>query len=302
MGLPKQAFFGRTPFLRRAMKYLTSICLMGLFLASVYPLWAQEEPSVESSEDVDSEDGEEEKDRGPMATDANAATLIDYHLLVLGGLEQIKAINAITKKGPLKEGKNSYNMTWYGKAPNKYRVEQHYRKMGRDHRTIRVYDGQTAWTQVVEPKPKPPAIMGKAEAKEFILEADFYGPLVDHRTKGHFFVYDSQAKVYGKPAHIVKGRLNTGAIVYYYFDVNSYLLRRYGFSGKFASSMVNADYYPKGFRKINGVVMEHGREYVANKGIYKEVDFESIKVNEEISDKLFTMPKNKENWLRQKEK
>ncbi len=298
--MPKRAFFGNIALLCKAMKYLTYICLMGLFPALYYPLCAQEDSSVESSEEPDSEEGEEKKDQGPMATGANAAKLIEYHLQVLGGLEQIKSIRTLAIKGPLKEGKNNFNMIWYRKAPNKYRVEQHYRKLGRDYRTIRVYDGRAAWTQVV--KPKPPAVMGKAEARDFALEADFYGPLVDHPTKGHFFVYDSQAKVYGKPTHIVKGRLNTGAIVYYYFDVQDYLLRRYGFTGKFASSKVNADYYPKGFRKFNGVVMELGREYVANKGIYKEVDFESIKVNVEISDALFTMPKSKELWLRQKGK
>ena len=284
------------------MKYLTCICLIGLFLALYYPLRAQEESPVESSEDSDSEEGEEKKDQGPMATGPNAAKLIDYHLQVLGGVEQIKSIHTITIRGSLKEGKNDFDMIWHRKAPNKYRVEQHYRKLGRDYRTIRVYDGQTAWTQVVEPKPKPPSVMGKAEAKEFSLEADFYGPLVDHQKKGHFFVYDSQAKVYGKPTHIVKGRLNNGTIVYYYFDAKDYLLRRYGFTGKFASSKVNADYYPRGFRKINGVVMELGREYVANKGVYKEVDFKSIKVNVKISDALFRMPTSKEFWLRQKGK
>ncbi len=283
------------------MKFYTHLCILGLFFASLSTLSSQDESPSGNLEEEESEE-EGKKDQGPTATDANAAKLIEYHLQVLGGVEQIKSLKTIIKKGPLRIGKNEYDMIWYHKAPNKYRVEQHHKKMGRNHRTIRVYDGQTAWTQVVEPKPKPPTIMGKAEAKDFIIEADFYGPLLDHQSKGHFFVYDSQAKVYGKPAHIVKGKLSSGSIVYYYFDVKDYLLRRYGFTDKFASASVAADYYPTGFHKFYGVVMEKGREYVANKGIYKEIDFESIKVNEEIADSLFTMPKSKENWLKQKGK
>ncbi len=283
------------------MKFLIHICLMGFLLVFYSPLYAQEQNLTEDSVEEESEEGEE-VDKGPTATDANAAKMIEYHLLVRGGPEQIKTLETIEKKGSQKEGKNLYDMIWYRKAPHKYRVEQSYRKLGRDYRTIRVYDGQTAWTQEVEPKPKPPAVMTTAQAKDFIMEADFYGPLVDHQSKGHFFVYDSSTTVYGKPAYIVKGRLSNGAIVFYYFDAKDYLIRRYGFSEKFAASTANADYYPTGFRKFYGVVMELGREYVANKSIYKKVDFESIKVNEEISDSLFTMPKSKEFWLRQKDK
>ena len=283
------------------MKFYIHFCILGLFLVFSAPLSSQDESLSDSLGEQEPEE-EEAKDSGTTATDANAAKLIEYHLQVLGGVEKIKSITSIIIKGSLREGKNEYTMTWYSKAPNKYRVEQHHRKLGRNYRTIRVYDGLTAWTQKLEPKIKPPEVMGKAEARDFILEADFYGPLVDHHSKGHFFVYDSPTKVYGKPAHIVKGRLSNGSIVYYYFDAKDYLLRRFGFTGKFASASANADYYPTGFRKINGVVMENGREYVANKGIYKKVDFKRIQVNVEISGSLFTMPKSREFVLRQKGK
>jgi len=264
-------------------------------------IFALSSGSVAFAQEIGERDGSSKpvKEVGPDSTDATSAKLIALHNRARGGVEQIKATQTLKIKGTMEEGKNRYNMEWYRKTPNKYRVVRHYRKLGRDYTLVRAFDGETAWSQEVSPKVELPKVMGKAEAADFKREADFYGPLVDWKEKGHNFVYDREAKVNKRPSYLVKAGLGDGAIVYYYFDAKNFLIYRYGFIERFAASLTYAEYFVTKFSKVNGVWMEKGRDYKApGSGIYKRLIFETISPDEKMPDKLFTLPKMQEYWLR----
>lgn len=285
------------------MKVNWLILLFGCLLAyPLHPVLAQTDESPDSFEEESEEEVEEEKDPGPAATDETSAQIIALNHEARGGLDKIKAITTLRLTGTMREGKSDFNLLIYRKAPNKYRVEQYFRKLGREYRTIRVYDGETAWKQEVSPEKKNPQIMPAGEAKQFMLETDFYGPLVDWEEKGHKFAYTGEAKVGERSAYLIKAKINKGPVVYYYFDAQNFLMPRFGFSETFAGSTFNADYFVTNFKKVNDVWMEESLEYTAPRtGVYKTIDYDRIEANIDVPDSLFAMPKSKEFWLKQKE-
>jgi hypothetical protein len=65
---------------------------------------------------------------------------------------------------------------------------------------------------------------------------------------------------------------------------------------------VDVDYYVTKFRRYAGVLMEEGREYTAGRdgGVFMEITHEFVDINPSLEEDLFTMPKIKEFWIRQK--
>ena len=254
-----------------------------------------EELDYESDEQIKTEDKVQLK-----PTDTTSIKLIDLHLKALGGIENLKAINTLKLEGEFREGKKSWNMTWFKKAPNKYRIERHHRLLGIDYITVKAYDGKNAWVREVSPEMLPPENMSKGDLMAFAQEAEFYNHLIDWREKGHRFNYIDKIKLRKEPTYFVQGKLKDGRDVFYYFDPQNFLLRQFGFKERFAGSLVDADYIPVKFTKIKGVWMEEKKQYVVEGRVYKEINYEKILANIDIPDSLFEVPEVKEFILRQK--
>ncbi len=251
--------------------------------------------------ELDDETADEKKaETGPQSTDANSAKIIDLHIDALGGLEKIKTLKTIKLTGSFREGKQSWKMTWYRKAPNIYRVERYHRLLGRDYLTIKAFNGKTGWVREASPELKPPEEMWKGELDSFLKEAEFYPPLVDWREKGHHFAYKGELKILRKPTYFVQGKLEDGRDIYYYFNTNNFLLRQVGFKDKFAGATADADYRPVKMKKVNGIWMEEIIQYVVQGRVYKEIVYDTMLANIDMPDSLFEIPEVKEFILRQK--
>ena len=253
--------------------------------------------------DYESDDQSEKKDEIVFKpTDATSEKLIDLYLKALGGIDRLKAITTLKMEGEFREGEKNWNMTWFRKAPNKYREERHHRLLGRDYITVKAYNGSKAWVREVSPEMLLPEEMSKGEITSFIQEAEFYNHLIDWREKGHRFNYVDKIKVLKKPTYFVQGKLKDNRDVFYYFDTQSFLLRQFGFKERFAGSLIDADYIPVKLKKVNGVWMEEKKQYLVEGRVYKEITYNKILANIDIPDSLFEIPVVKEFILRQKDR
>ncbi len=277
------------------------ILSLSLCFAPGQLLWGQNTDDSSAplqEEEVDSE--KKPKVVGPTSTDPTAAKIIEYHLKVRGGMEKIKALQSLRIKGTVKEGsKSTFKMTWYRKAPNSYRVEQHYRKLGRDYITARVYDGDTAWSQELSPKEKLPQKMG-GNIKAFQREAEFYDVFVDYQEKGNHFAFRGKDQMGNISVLLVEGKIKDGPVMVYTFDAKRYQILKVDFKDSFAGQLMDAEQLPVKLERVNGVIMETAYKFRVRGKIYREITYESVEANVDIPDSLFTMPKPKEFWLRQR--
>jgi hypothetical protein len=284
-------------------------CLFGITALGVLPWHLQGQIAGEEAMEVEEELDEEGKRKppkiiAPEKTDETSAKIIELHLKGRGGIEAIRAVTALKIKGTLREGRNRYKMTWYRETPNKYRIERKFHRMGKSHIFVWAFDGTTAWSQDASPEREDPQVMSKSESAAFAREADFHGPLVDWKEKGHKFLYVGEEVLGERKVYTLKTFLKDGPVVYHYFDTRNFLVPRYGFEENLGGALVNADYYVTKFRRHGGILMDEGREYTAGRdgGVYKEITYETIDINPSLPGDLWVMPAVKEFWMRQKDR
>lgn len=279
-----------------------------LLLIGLVPAIAQElaDDPPESGEvapgdtgsDEEAEEEEETKPQGPTFTDETSRRILQLHEQAMGGSEALHELRSIRITGTLREGKDYFDMEWLWKAPDRYRVVRKHRLLGREYITIRVFDGQEAWTQELSPDKEPAKLLPKGEAELLSREADFLGPLIDWEAKGHHFNYFGTEDRYDPPVYVLECQIQDGPVNLYYFDPKTFLLRRVGFEDSFGSQMIFSDRVLDRYARVAGIWLPRQITYYQRGKIYREVEWERIRPNVEIDDALFQRPVPREYWLR----
>lgn len=285
-----------------SIRFLSLLFLAGLWftpleMAGQVNFYSKEERA--EPVEIDGITPGEDPDKGPTSTDETSAKLIALWERAMGGREKMSDVRTLKVTGEMTIGRNQHGMVWYYRAPNSIRVEQSRRHLGWDYLTITGTDGQTAWRQVLKPKPEPPVELKGHQRNTFIRQASIWGPLFNYREAGHHFAYEGEVKIANQPTYLVKCRYADGDIGYYYFDAKRFIVRAYGFKDLFAGQRVDADRLPVRLETINGVRMEREVQYRTNGSVYKSMKYETIEINPSLSDDLFVTPVWRERWLRQ---
>jgi outer membrane lipoprotein-sorting protein len=151
--------------------------------------------------------------------------------------------------------------TMIAKRPNRLRVESFTPR----RRAVEVYDGTNPpWVSHTEVRGGRAQDMNAAEAKEFIANADFDGPLVDFAAKGYSVDYAGEEKIEGRAAYKLLLMDKHDDIFFLWVDAENYeIVKRtsYRVSG---STRVAVETVFKDFRPVGGVLQPHRIETTAN--------------------------------------
>jgi hypothetical protein len=154
---------------------------------------------------------------------ANAQTadeLVAKNLAAKGGIEKIKLITSLRMTGKQDTPDQfTADVSEERKAPEMLRQVFTVQRMSQ----VQAYDGNTGWQILPFRGRKDPELMGEDALREFLEEADFYGPLVDYQQKGNRIEYLGHATVDGDDAYRLKVTLKNGDFIYYYLDPDTYL-------------------------------------------------------------------------------
>ncbi len=148
-----------------------------------------------------------------------AEELVAKNLQARGGIEKIKAIKTLRMTGKLQQGSFTAEFSRTAMAPNLVRDAVTVQGMSQ----IQAYDGSTGWQISPFEGRKDAELLGEDDLRELIEEADFYGPLVDYKTKDNRVEYLGHDTVDGDDAYRLKVTLANGDIIYYYLDPDTYL-------------------------------------------------------------------------------
>ncbi len=220
----------------------------------------------------------------------NVDEIIAKHLEAIGGLDHIKAIKSMRMTGKMVMGSMGIEgtVTRTIKRPNNIRMDIGFQGQN----MVSAYDGKTAW-QIVpfmgDPKPHP---MPEDQAKQMIREADFDGPLVDYKEKGHKVEFVGKAEVEGTEALKLKVTLKDGDVFYAFLDPEYYVeLKRVTTQKNRQTGMdVEVQTFFSDYKEVAGVMIPHALRI---KGTGPgEVNFtvEKVEVNVDLDDALFAMP------------
>lgn len=227
----------------------------------------------------------------PLAPVASAQTvdeLIAKNVEAKGGLEKLKAVKTQRATGKMMMGPGmEAPIVMMSKRPMSTRMEFTFQGMT----GMQVYDGKTAWMSMPFMGKKEPEVMPPDESKMIEEQADFDGPLMDYKTKGHTVELVGKEQVEGADAFKLKLTLKGGGVRYIYLDAETYLEIKMESKRMVRGTEVETESYLSDYKEVGGLMMAHVMESGA-KGTpqRQKLVIDKIELNPEIDDKLFVMP------------
>src|SRR5947209_3165174 len=153
------------------------------------------------------------------ASAQSADEIIAKNIAARGGLEKLKAIQSSRVTSTIDQGGFRATVIQENKRPNMLRT----RFLVQGMAATTAYDGSTGWRIAPFQGRKDPELVGEDDLKGLAENADFDGPLVDYKAKGHIVEYLGHDEVDGDDAYKLKVTLKSGDILYYYFDPDTFL-------------------------------------------------------------------------------
>lgn len=217
-----------------------------------------------------------------------AEELVAKNLEARGGIEKIKAIRTLRMTGRIQQGSFSAVVTSDSMLPKLLRQTVTIQGMTQ----IQAYDGATGWQVSPFEGRKTAELIGEDDLRGLVEDADFYGPLVDYKTKDNRIEYLGHDTVDGDDAYRLKATLANGDIIYYYLDPDTYLEirteRMQFIRGSVRESFTNLGSY----KLVNGVYFPFSIETGARRSPEDaaRVTIDKIEANVAIDAAEFKMP------------
>ncbi len=175
--------------------------------------------------------------------------------------DRLAALTALRAEGRTFVNNEVVPFTLVAQRPNRLRVET----LTAERRTTQCYDGvNPPWTSQTEASHGAPQAMGEAEAKDFIANADFDGPLVDFAAKNYSVDYAGEEPIEGRTAFKLLVMNQRDDIFFLWVDAGTHEVVKRTVYRVFGAQRVAVDTFFKDFRPVGGVLQPHRIETVAN--------------------------------------
>lgn len=216
-----------------------------------------------------------------------AEELVARNIEAKGGVAKIKAIKSVRMTGRLQQGDLSAIVGQEAKAPDLLRLTFTIQNMTQ----IQAYDGSSGWQISPFSGRKDPELLGEDDMRDLVEQADFYGPLIDYREKGHTIEYVGKTIVDGDDVHRLKVTLKNGDIFYYDLDPDTYLEIRIETQQFIRGSIRERVADVGSYKLVNGVYYPFSIETgpKRNPNARAKITFEKIEANVDLPDSDFRM-------------
>lgn len=262
----------------------TAIFSVGLTLC-LLPVLALAQPSVEPR---------------PDQSDAASSQLVENYVKVSGGRPSHERLRNVVATGTIKESTLERRFELIETSGGQRRITYTWTHLGRPHEAVYAHDGVVSWRQQIAPKKEQPTTIGGVDGHHFGEVLWLIQPFTLPRSADFIFEYRGNAKVKGRPAHLVKGFGKNNRPMWLYFDKENFLITRWGSIGSIAGVQEYMDYQATSFRRVDGLVFPSQIELIAENAVFGRVVFESIQTNQPLDGVSFSKPHSTVPMLRQR--
>ncbi len=211
--------------------------------------------------------------------------IIAKNIAARGG-DKLKAVETLRLTGKMVVGPGiEAPFTIEIKKPGRLRFEITVQGMT----IVQAADGDMGWTIQPMTGKKDAERMSPDDLKEAQDQADFEGPLVDYKKKGHKVELAGKEKVEGTDAYKLKVTKKNGDIEYIYLDADAFVEIKTEGKRMVRGTPVDFDSTSGDYKQVSGVMFPFAAEFGA-KGEHVKMSFSKIEVNPKIDDTRFKMP------------
>lgn len=260
--------------------------LITLALGATLAVGVGSVPGVVAQATPASNAGQQVPVRGTASVPATVDDIVSRNLQARGGLERLRAVQAIKMKG-LMQASNGTDLptTLYMQRPS--RIRQEVTVNGR--LAIQAFDGERGWAQ------NP--MMGNAPvevpvgvAKRMAEQADFDGPLVDAASKGHKLEWLGTEQVGEVTVSKVKLAKKGGEEQVLFFDTaTGQQIKTQGEIEQGGRKLTVESRYSD-FRTVDGLSVPFNIEVLVNGQTQQRVSLSNVEFPATLDDQLFRMP------------
>lgn len=224
----------------------------------------------------------------PLASAETLDEVLAKHYEAMGGLEKLKAVQSVRLTGKMIMGQGMEAPFVIEKSrPNNFRMEFTFQGMT----GIQAYDGKSGWMVMPFSGKKDPESMPAEAVKEMEEQADFDGPLVDWKTKGHAVELIGKEDVEGTPAFKLKSTMKNGNVLTYFIDAETFLTLKEEGKRTVRGTEVESESSVGDYRQIEGLTMPFAMEMGAKGSpMRQKLVTEKVEVNPKFEGARFTMP------------
>jgi outer membrane lipoprotein-sorting protein len=221
----------------------------------------------------------------PTARAESVDAIIAKHVEARGG-DKLRGVQTLRMAGKLVVGPGlEAPFALELKKPGRLRFEVVIQGMT----IVQAVEGDTGWTIQPMTGKKDAERMTADDLKEIQDQADFEGPLVDYKKKGHKVELVGKEKVEGTDVYKLKVTKKNGDIETIYLDADAFLEiksegKRVVRDAPVEFSSTTGDYKP-----VSGVMFPFSTEF-GIKGQKVKLSFAKIEVNAKVDDARFKMP------------
>lgn len=223
------------------------------------------------------------------ASAQTADELIAKSIEARGGKDKLKAVKTLrmTGKMALPQGMEA-PFTAELERPNKMRRDFTIQGMTGSM----AFDGKNGWSLMPFMGKKEAEPMSGDDLKTLEDEADFDGPLVDYKEKGHQVELVGKEDVDGSPAYKLKVTKKNGDVEYHYLDAEQYLEVKVEGKQKVRGQEIEGVSTLGNYKEVGGLIFPfsiESRQKGAPGGMTITID--KIEVNPDVPASRFDMPK-----------
>ncbi len=201
--------------------------------------------------------------------------------------DRLAALTAVRAEGRTFINGEVVPFTLIAQRPNRLRVES----FTPLRRAVQVYDGEHApWASHTDSKGGLPQEMAEAEAREFMANADFDGPLVDFAAKGYSVDYAGEDLIDGRPADKLLVMDRHDRILFLWVDRGSREVVKRTTYRVAGGQRVAVDTFFKDFREFAGVMQPHRVETMANGRLIYVMVIDRMEANPVVGPEVFARP------------
>jgi outer membrane lipoprotein-sorting protein len=222
---------------------------------------------------------------GATAHAESVDDIIAKNIQARGG-DKLRAVQTLRMSGKLLAGPGiEAPFTIEIKKPGRLRFEVVVQGMT----IVQAVDGDVGWTIQPMTGKKDAERMSPDDLKETQDQADFEGPLVDYKKKGHKVELAGKEKIEGTDAYKLKVTKKNGDTEYIYLDADAFLEIKSEGKRIVRDTPVEFDSTTGDYKDVSGVMFPFSAEF-GNKGEKVKLSFTKIEVNPKLDDARFKMP------------
>jgi outer membrane lipoprotein-sorting protein len=223
----------------------------------------------------------------PSAPAPSVDAIVAKNLQAKGGEAKLKAVQSMRMSGRVTIQGMDLTMMIMTKRPNMSRQEMQLQ----DKKIVQAFDGITAWWINPLIGSETPQEMTGPQADLAKDQADFDGPLLDWKTKGHTVELVATEEVGGAKAHKLKVTKKSGKVQYLYLDADSGIDLKTTVQVPQGATTMTVETEMSDYRPVDGIMMPHALKTSINGMPTGSIIVEKIELNVPIDEAQFKMPK-----------